>query len=318
MRLNQHFVVGRIKKRLLRPPAVDGWRGDQSGRGPQRAQIGFSKADDGLMLAPDGASDPVRIPAELAARLEPGLEIVVGWPLAHVVLRGAGVLVAAEGDVTHFGRCYLDAQHAIERTGYEYLAGEGVEVRVELSLIAGDQTRTVMLGPDESTSLGAYRIRHLRSFDPGDRPGPVRHPAYAFQVERAGDTPPPPRPARIPHPLDVTGATEVAAAARAAGLLHADEALTAEPDQLAKRLARYEGPRHALEETLREVGPSPPTFIREGEVVAVECARLFRGSHGEPHYGRARLVLHPAGIIEIERSELGQAPGRLRKATAGE
>lgn len=319
MRLNQHFITGRVRKRMLRPPLIEGWCGDEgAGHAPERAVMALARGDEGLILAPGGGHAPVPVPAAIAEQLEPGLELMVGWPLGLAVLRRAGVMLAAEGDVTHFGRCHLDPLHAVERTGYEYLASEGVEVRVELALSLAGEARTVMLGPGETATLGPYRIEHLRSYDPGDRPGPAKHPAYAFRIRRTGDAPLPARPAGVPHPLEVSSAAEVAAAARARGLLAGDETLAAEPDQLARHLDRYEGPRHALEETLRETGPTPPAFTRAGEVAVVACARLTRGSHGEPSYGRARLALHPAGIIEVERSDLGTAPGRLRKATHGE
>lgn len=315
--LNEHFIVGRLKKRVLRAPAVEGWVcAEESVRGPERQSLGFKKQGSILALPIPGGSDLAKLSADASAALG-GLdhaEVLIGWPEHLVVIRDRGVVVYAEGDVVHFGRLALDSGLAIERTGYEYLSDDGIEVRVELTMTRGDEVSTTLLGPSESAQLGPYAIEHDHSFDPSDRPSGARHHGYEFRVRRTSAVSAPIERGNAPHPLDVTEPQVVVSMARGRGLLDPDEALWAEPNELSARLDRYEGPRQSFEAAVRDAGPTPPTLTRRGDAVVAESARLFRGSGGEARWGRARVALDPTNGITVERDELGTAPGRLRRS----
>ena len=289
--LNEHFIVGRLKKRVLRQPIVEGWLcAEEAVRAPTREVLSFKKHGESLALPIPGGADLAKISSEATAALHAAesAEVLIGWPEHLVVIRSHGVVVYAEGDVVHFGRLALDREVAIERTDYEYLSDDGIEVRVELTMTNGETATTALLGPSDTTEIGAYHIEHGHSFDPSDRPSGARHHGYEFRVRRSGAVTAPIAFGDAPHPLDVVDPSVIVAIARSRGLFDADEALWAEPDELSARLDRYEGPRQSFESAVRDAGPTPPTLTRSGDAVIAESARLFRGSHGEAMWGRVR------------------------------
>jgi hypothetical protein len=218
--------------------------------------------------------------------------------------------------VVHFGRLALDGRHAIERTGYQYIADTGIEVRVELALHGDGAPGSALLEPGGRARHGPYEILHEHSFDPSDRPSGARTHGYSFVVRRDPNAPfavTAEHMAQAPHPLDVTTAAPVLALARQRGLLGADEALVGETDAFARLLDRYEGHRQKLDEAVRG-GGAGVEFARRGEAVVVDSAHLARGEHGEPRHGRALLALDPTGGLTVTRTPIGTMPGRLRKA----
>lgn len=312
MGLNERFAVGRVRRRLLRAPVIDGWVADELGHvDAHRDKVALDKRDGGLALSVPGERDVVILGEEASAAAgEDGAELLVAWPERIVIVRRHGAVVYADGDVVHFGELALDPTHTIERTGYAYLTETGAEVSVELTATAGGERTVTMLGPGQSVTVGPYTVEHQQSFDPSDRPSGARHHGYAFRVRRsgapaAGDT-------GAPHPLDVDAPGPVTTLARDRGLLGADEALAAEPEVLAGLLSRYEGPRNNVEAALREAGP-PPSVRRRGDAVVVSSSYLARGDRGEPHLGRLSLTLSPAGTLRVDRADSGSLPGRLRK-----
>jgi len=313
MGLNERFAVGRVRQRLLRAPVIDGWVADELGHAPaRRDKIALDRRDGARMLSVPGERDIILLGEEASAAAgEDGAELLVAWPERIVIVRRDGAVVYADGDVVHFGELALDASHAMERTGYAYLAATGAEVSVELTTTAAGKRTVTMLGPGESVTVGPYTVEHQQSFDPSDRPSGARHHGYAFRVRRGGGAPAP-RQAGVPHPLDVDAPAPVTALARDRGLLGADEAMAAEPQLLAGLLSRYEGPRNNVEAALREAGPAPSVH-RRGDGVVVESAYLARGDRGEPHLGRLSLTLSPAGTLRLDRADLRSLPGRLRK-----
>ncbi|HUH01248.1 MAG TPA: hypothetical protein VML75_04585 [Kofleriaceae bacterium] len=313
MQLNERFVVGRVVRRMLRAPAIDGWLADELTQGPgTRTHQPLKKLGTGLALAIPDQPDLARLGASASALIGTleQCELLIGWPEHLVIVRSGGAVSYAEGDIVHFGRLALDPEHAIARTGYDYLAETGAEVRVELTATAGGTETVHVLGPGDAITVGPYRIEHERSFDPSDRPSGARHHGYFFRCRRNQDAPPAVRPAGVPHPLDLDTPTPIIALARARGLLDEDEALLGEPTVLAALLDRYEGPRHNLEEAL---GTDPAVVRRLGEALAVESPIVTRGAHGEPHHGRAMLTLDAAGGLRVRRDDHGARPGRLRK-----
>jgi len=314
---NEKFITGRLRRRLLRPPAIEGWLCDeQQTSPPERAQLPLEKlADEALGLRAPRGQDLAKLSAEAAAAFEDGdgWEVTVGWPEALVIVRRAGVILYAEGDPVHFGELPLDHVHSIRRSGYEYLDADTPEVKVELAMDTGDQVETVLLGPGESASHGPYRIFHERSFDPSDRKSSLRQHGYFMRIRRAAPPNPEP-PSPLLHPLDVETAAQVVEMARRAGRLDDDEAMLAEPKVLARRLQLYEGAAAQLEQALRASGPWPATFARRGESVTVETPRVARGDRGETIIGRATLVLHPTRALRVSRIDLDSLPGRMRRA----
>lgn len=317
MRFNERFVAGRVKKRLLRKPLLEGWLCDEARtRPPEKVQLALTKLDDGFLALPiPGERDHVRLGPE-ASRLaseSDALELFLGWPEDIVIARKRGILVYGHGDVVHFGEMALDRGHRMERTGYEYLAEEGPEVRVELSLTGGGETRRVMLDPGGHESLGPYDIDHEHSYDPSDRPSGARHHGYFLRVTRRPDAPDDQPEKDSRHPLDVSDPATVVALARTQGLLGADEALWIEPTVFPGLLARYEGPRNTLEQAALELDPAQTNVHRSGEVVLVESAYLQRGEHGEARLGRATIALEPTGQVRLTVGESKKMPGRLRR-----
>jgi hypothetical protein len=331
VRFNERFVHGRLRRRVLRAPAVDGWLAEElAQRPPERTEAALKKIEgDCLALPIPGSGDLARLSAAATvAAGGPGasfddVELLIGWPEHLVIVRRRGVVVHAEGDVVHFGRLALDGRHAIERTGYQYIADTGIEVRVELALHTEGAAGTTLLEPGGRARHGPYEILHEHSFDPSDRPSGARTHGYTFVVRRDPplDFAPPAAAlrsgrtdefAQAPHPLDVTTAAPVLALARQRGLLGADEALVGETDAFARLLDRYEGHRQKLDEAVRG-GTAGVEFARRGEAVVVDSAHLSRGEHGEPKHGRALLALDPTGGLTITRTPIGTMPGRLRK-----
>lgn len=315
MHLNERFVVGRVRRRVLRAPIIDGWLADERGQAPAtRTQQPLKKLGGGLALSIPGQGDLAKLGDEASAlvgALE-HCELMIGWPEQLVIVRTGGAVIYAEGDIVHFGELALDLDHAIVRTGYDYLADTGAEVRVELTATIASARTVHLLGPGDAIAVGPYRIEHERSFDPSDRPSGARHHGYFFRCRRTEGAPAH-RAGAAPHPLDVDTPAPVLELARARGLLGADEALLAEPAALAALLGRYEGPRHNLERALTDIGPSPAAVRRLGEALVVESPFVRRGEHGEPHHGRATVTLDAAGGVRIAREEHGAMPGRLRK-----
>lgn len=316
VKLNECFVVGRFKPRRFRAPVVQGWQGDERAIRPAvRVELKLDKTADTYALKVPGDNHLLKLGADASALIDAGgaVDVLIGWPEPLVIVRRDGTLLYGEGDIVHFGRLDLDGTHTIERTGYEYLAEGGSEVRVELTLAGGsDGERTTMLDPGACCDHGPYRLEHDHSFDPSDRPSGPPHHGYFFRVRRIAP-PTPSRPADTPHPLDVSDPAPLIELARRRSLLGTDEALWAEPAHYQARVDCYEGPRPTLEQTMRETGPNPPSLTRRGELVAVESPRIARGPHGELQYGRATLELAPTGRITVTRTQLGTLPGRMRK-----
>ncbi len=295
---------------------VAGWLCDeQQLRPPERVELPFKKLGEELALPIPGAQDLAKLgPAATTAALGfENSELLIGWPESIVIVRHAGVVVYGEGDVVHFGPLALDPGHSIMRSGYEYLAETGTEVRVELTVTAGDVTEKQMLAPGQRLTLGPYSVEHDHSFDPGDRPGSVSHHGYLLRVSRRAGTPLPPRPGDVPHPLDVTEPALVAQLARDRQLLGDDEALAVEPKVLDGLLSRYQGPRQQCEEALARIGPSPPRLLRLGELLVVESAAVRRGAKGEAVLSRCTVSLDPTGELAVSHADMDKVPGRLRR-----
>jgi len=317
VKLNECFVVGRFKPRRFRAPVVVGWQGEERAvRDATRVELALKKQGDTYSLHVPGDSRLVKLSSELITAAKSGgdIEIVIGWPEPLAIVRRGGTLLYGEGDVVHFGLLDLDGTHSIERVGYQYLADTGSEVKVELALAGDQSTEHTMLDPGQKTTLGPYEIEHDHSFDPSDRPTGAPHHGYFFRVRRTKADAPAARAANVPSPLDVTDPAAIVALARGRSLLHADEALWAEPTEFQKRRDCYEGPQPKLDETMRETGPHPSSLTRHGEVAIVESPRIYRGDHGELKYGRARVELAPTGTVTVTRSQLGTLPGRMRKS----
>jgi len=317
MRFNERFVVGRLRRRRLRKPVLEGWLCDeQRTRPPERVRLALTKlGDDALALPIPGERDHVRLGAE-ASRLtaeRDAVEILLGWPEDIVILRERGVVLYGHGDVVHFGPLALDRAHRMERTGYQYLAEDGPEVRVELAFTGAGEPRQVMLDPGGRDQLGPYDLEHEHSFDPSDRPSGARHHGYFLRVRRRSDAPVPAFEADAIHPLDVETPAAVVALARTQGLLGEHEALWIEPEVFAALLTRYEGPRNNLEQAARELDPAQALVVRLGEVAVVESAHVYRGEHGEALLGRAEITLEPTGQVQMTLSQPQKMSGRLRR-----
>jgi len=316
MRFNERFVTGRLRRRRLRKPAIEGWLCDeQHTRPPERVKLPLTKLDaDSLALPIPGERDNARLGAEATriAMEHEEVELLLGWPEDLVVVRHQGVVLYGEGDVVHFGELALDTGHRMERTGYEYISDEGTEVRVELAL-TGEETRRVLLDPGARENLGPYEIEHDHSFDPSDRPSGARHHGYFLRVRRSPDAPIEPPAKDATHPLDVDQPTAIVALARTRGLIGDDEALWVEQSVFAQLLTRYEGPRHNLEQAAREADQATPHVLRSGDIAFVESAHVYRGEHGETLLGRATVALEPTGQLRVELSEPQEMPGRLRR-----
>ncbi len=317
MRFNERFVAGRVRRRRLRKPLLEGWLCDEARtRPPEKVQLALTKLDDrGLALPIPGERDNVRLGPEASrlASARDAIELFLGWPEDIVIVRERGVLIYGHGDVVHFGELALDRGHRMERTGYEYLAEEGPEVRVELSLTGGGETRRVMLDPGGHESLGPYDIEHEHSYDPSDRPGGARHHGYFLRVKRRPDAPADQLEKDSIHPLDVAEPAVVVALARSQGLLGADEALWLEPTIFSTLLGKYEGPRNKLERAAEELDPAQTHVLRSGEVALVESAHLQRDVHGEARLGHATIALEPTGQVRVTVGESQKLPGRLRR-----
>jgi len=319
---NEKFVTGRLRRRVLRSPIIDGWQCDEhNNRPPQRVKLELVKlGGDALGLRIPGQQDLAKLSAEATQLIADGQdwEVTIGWPEALVVIRRDGVVVYAEGDPMHFGELALDTEHSLRRSGYEYVDEHSPEVKVELAMDHGDQVETVLLGPAERAQHGPYSIFHERSFDPSDRRSSLRHHGYFVRVRRNADAPaPPPRDTGAPStsPLDVDNAAQVVDLARRARKLDADEAMLTETAELARRIKLYEGGPAQLEQAVRACGPDPATFVRRGDAVAVETARVARGQRGQTLIGRATIVLLPTGAMRISRIDVDSLPGRMRRAT---
>jgi hypothetical protein len=317
MRFNERFVAGRLRRRRLRKPVLDGWLCDEARtRPPERVHLALTKLDDdGLALPIPGERDHVRLGPEVSrlATERDEIELFLGWPEDIVIAREGGVVLVGHGDVVHFGELALDRGHRMERTGYEYIAEDGPEVRVELSLSDGNETRRVMLEPGGHDRLGPYNVEHERSYDPSDRPSGARHHGYFLRVRRRPDAPAEARDKSSLHPLDVEAPAEVVALARRQGLLGANEALWIESSVFSALLARYEGPRNNLEQAAHELDPAQEHVLRSGEVALVESAHVYRGEHGEARLGRATIVLEPTGQVRVVAGDSQKMPGRLRR-----
>lgn len=316
--LNESFIVGRIRRRLLRPPVVEGWVGDERGAEPPRPAseplVKVQRGTVGVRISGGHAELSEAASAVVGSRQT--LELLIGWPEHLVAIRQGGMLLYAEGDPVHFGTLYLDTRHRISRTGYHYVADAGVEVAVELTMTVGDISSPVMLEPHERARCGDYLVEHERSYDPSDRPSAVPHHAYSIRITRSPAAPPPaPHPGDVPLPVDVKEPLEVLQAARTRGLLGPEEALLAEPEAFAERVRQYEGPQATLEEAARSHGPWPAEFRRLGDSVEVVAPRVSRGEGGHPIVGRARVRLFPTGDIEIDREDADTLPGRMRKSS---
>lgn len=310
---SERFVVGRVRRRVLRTPAIDGWRGDEHDpAATERVTVPLVKVDGQLALSVPDRHDVVKLGEVADAIAGDACELLVGWPERIVIARTAGIVVYADGDAVHFGPLALDADHTIERTGYEYLNDTDAEVRVELTIAAGGDQRIEMMDPGATIVVGPYRIAHRRSFDPSDRPVGGRHHGYDFVISRTSPPAGPPA-ARSPHPLDVDAPADILALARDGGFLGDDEAALGEGAPYLELAGRYEGPRQKLDAELRRAGPDPAELRRLGELVQVTTPGLWRGSHGDARYGHITVTLGPLGGVTVERSELGTMPGRLRK-----
>lgn len=314
MQWSERFVAGRLRRRLLRAPAIDGWTADDIGQAAvARAQMPLTRVEGGLAFKIPDSGDLLQF-GETASELlaEGECELLVGWPERIVIVRREGQVLYADGDVVHFGPLALDPDHTIERTGYEYVNDTDAEVRVELTVHAAGDERVAMLDPGDTLDVGPFRIEHQRSFDPSDRPGGARHHGYAFVVRRTAALSRP-RPSDVPHPLDLEEPAAVLALARHHGFLGDDEAALGETAAFHALAQRYEGPRQTLETELRDTGPDPAELRRPGESVQVVSPGLWRGDHGDACYGRLSVTVGPAGEIAISKSALGTMPGRLRK-----
>ncbi|HTM20099.1 MAG TPA: hypothetical protein VL172_06325, partial [Kofleriaceae bacterium] len=70
MGFNERFVHGRLRRRVLRAPALDGWLADEAGRPPERTELALKKVEgDCLALPiPESTGDLARLsPAATAA-----------------------------------------------------------------------------------------------------------------------------------------------------------------------------------------------------------------------------------------------------------
>ena len=284
---------------------------------PERVQVGLVRlSDEELGLPIPGERDQVLLGREVSrlAAERDRLELLLGWPEDIVIARERGVVLCGHGDVVHFGELALDRRHRMDRTGYQYLADEGSEVRVELSLSADGEAHQVMLDPRARKRLGPFEIEHEHSFDPSDRPGGgARHHGYFFRVRRRPDAPIDAPEADSLYPLDVSRPAGIVKLARRQGFLGPDEALWIEPAVFADLLTRYEGPRHSLEKAARDLDPAQAWVIRVGEVAQVESAHLYRGEHGEALLGQATIALEPTGQLRAVLGEPQAMPGRLRR-----
>lgn len=344
------FVVGRVARRLLRAPVVEGWMADESDAPAKRIACALRKLPDGrLGLAAPGAED-LSLSAEAAAALAAAAEdtlVLIGWPETVFVLRHAGTVVYGEGDVVHFGDLTLDPQRVLRRVGFDYLLEGMADVRVHVQLEersaidparalrrlgfdagaervaavpavapveAGPALDTIRLAPGQRARFGPYELVNERSYDHERRSiAGQRGHAYVFRLRRLGEDPVAPRSPGLPDVLAVASAEELIAHARAAGLLDEDEVLAGEAALLPERLACYEGPRAALEQALAAEGP--PRLVWRGDVLQAVSARLARAPDGSAHVGRAVVVLAPAGAPQVGRGPTRALPGRLRRLT---
>jgi len=316
--LNESFIAGRVRRRLLRSPILEGWHGDERTQGPgKEAAEPLGKVQQGTVgVRIPGGHAELSQAASAIVSANHDLELLIGWPEHLVIIRQRGMLVHAEGDPVHFGTLYLDPRHRVARTGYRYVADTGVEVAVELTMTAAHNRQAIMLGPGERAQCGDYLIEHERSYDPSDRPSAVPHHAYSITITRASPANAlPPHPGDVPLPIDIASADPVLRGARARGVLGADEALLAEPEEFAERVRQYEGPQATLEESARSHGPWPAEFRRLGDGVEVVAPRVSRGDGGRAVIGRARVRLFPTGDFEIDREDAVTLPGRMRKTS---
>jgi hypothetical protein len=316
---HEKCVAGRLRRRLLRTPVVDGWLCDEDeARPPERVSVAIEKLDDDAMgVRLPGRPDLARLGPEAAPWIGDGgeLDVTVGWPEPMVVLRRGGVVVFAEGDAMHFGALPLDAERSVRRSGHQYLDAAGAEVKVELQMDELDEVTTAVLGPGETARFGPYSIFHERSSDPADRPTALKHHSYGLRIRRDPRAPVPVSPhADMLHPLDVESPHKVVELARRFGYLDEDEAMLCEPGELKERLRLYEGAAGQLEEALRGVGPDPATLHRRGESVRVVTAFVTRGERGQTLIGRATIFLHPTRMMQVSRLHLDALPGRMRRS----
>lgn len=318
MSLNETFITGRLRRRMLRSPMIDGWMCDeQNAHPPERSSLALDKLpDDALGIKIPSRQDYAKLTPEAAKWIQDGseLEVTVGWPEQLVVLRRDGVVVYAEGDPVHFGALPLDAERSLRRSGYEYLDASTAEVKIELEMDFNDEVQTALLGPTESTQFGPYSIFHERSFDPSDRQSSLRHHGYFLRIRRDANAPiPPVQNPNLLHPLDVESAEKLVELARRYHLLVDDEAMYCERAEFKERLKLYEGAGTQLEETVRGVGPNPPSFRRRGESLQVVTASVSRGARGETLIGRVTILLHPTRAMTVSRLQLQSLPGRMRR-----
>jgi len=318
MSLNEKFITGRLRKRLLRSPVIDGWLCDEEDQlAPERSSLTLDKLpDDAMGIRIPSRQDYAKLTPEAAAWINDGgeLEVTVGWPEQLVILRRDGVVVYAEGDPVHFGALPLDAEHSLRRSGYEYLDASTTEVKIELELDCNDEVQTTLLGPAESAKFGPYSVFHERSFDPSDRQSSLRHHGYFVRIRRDANAPiPQPPNLDLLHPLDIESPGKLVELARRYRQLVDDEAMYSEPAEFKEQLKLYEGAGTALEEAVRGVGPSPPTFRRRGETLQVVTASVSRGQRGETLIGRATILLHPTRVMTVSRLQLQSLPGRMRR-----
>lgn len=323
MGLNEKFVTGRLRRRVLRAPVIDGWAADERGdRSPVRVAARLERRGDvGYAVRVPGTTHDARLGPAAAEWIDDGgdLEVTVGAPEPLVVLRRAGAVVYGEGDPPHFGPLPLDAVYTLRRTGFAYLDDHGVEVAVGIEIDEGAHVHSAWLDPGATVRIGPYRVDHDRSFDPADRDSVVDHHSYGLRVCRDRTAPVATSPhTDMPHPLDVVDAADVVAIARRFGALDADETLAVESARLARQLGSYEGAAGRLEAALRAVGPEPASFRRLAETVQVVSAYVARGDRGEPVVGRATVLLQPTRTIRVSRLPVDSVPGRLRRlSTAG-
>jgi hypothetical protein len=340
-----HFVVGRLRKHLLRADTLDGWLGDDASEQQQAGAWKFERHSGGrLGVAAPGAQN-LSLSAEGAAALAAageGAIVLVGWPEEVLVVRRGGAVVYGEGDILHFGDLALDPLRTLRRTGFDYLSEQAADVRVHLELeersgivpekalrrggfaepAAGDGpdaspappvSDSVRLEPGEKARFGPYELSNERSYDFERRPiaGQSGH-AYFFRLRRATEDPVASRPPGIPDPFEARSGAELVACARALGLLADDEVWTGEA-ALATWLGLYEGPRGALEKELRGAGPSAPQLYWRGDTLEAHAARLARAEAGAPVVGRGVVQLAPVGPPRVQRWPGVTLPGRLRR-----